>query len=217
MQPAARQDTSSSSDWVPGWCGLATTDQACPFQCMIRRCPVASAPVATQDDIAWQDTAYGSSGVAGVLTMDHLPPFQTSPSAYRVPGPVSSPPMARHREAFTQYTPTSALLVPDGPALGLGSTDQAVPSQRSARVFFTELPQLPTATQSAVLTQDTLSRVATACPVCAGTTDQACPFQASISAWSPWGPAVPTATQNASLTQDTLSRLLSAPGPAGVG
>src|ERR1700728_3398129 len=103
-------------------------------------------------------------------------------------------------------TPVSRL---DLPSLGLGVSDQAVPSQASTMVC-SAMPgpsNSPTAVQSPTAAQETPRRVlaASVLPGGGGTTDQAVPSQGSARGFvSPWlGVYDPTAVQLPADVQET--------------
>jgi hypothetical protein len=92
------------------------------------------------------------------------------------------------------------------PGLGLGTTDQVVPSQDSKRVSAVDpaLSWLPAAIQRVELEQDTLSREPPLLGLGLGVRDQATPFHDSTRVWIV-GPLCekPAATQLVELEQDT--------------
>jgi len=148
----------------------------------------------------------------GVVSIDQLVPSQDSTSIcwYEqadAPHSVSAP-TAMQLVALVHETLPSASLLEGGE--GVDITDQVVPSQDSIRgLSVGEVPLTlakPTATQSVVLTHDTLPRSLPSPGLGLGTTDQTDPFQDSASVVAALL-SFPTAMQKVVLVHDTLLRL----------
>jgi hypothetical protein len=115
-------------------------------------------PTATQKLVERQDTPTRrlySSGL-GLGTTDQVVPSHITTTVVLLDGlglggvNMASSPTATQKLVETQDTPLRVLSV--GPGLGLGTTDQVVPSHISTRSLKLVLP---TATQKLVETQDT--------------------------------------------------------------
>ena len=157
------------------------------------------------------ETASSSASLCplGLGTTDHAVPSQCAASESSKPEAVEYPPTAKQSTALTHDTPSRATQVaPVG--VGLGTTDQLVPSHCWTSVAEEELP---TAKQLVALVHDTAFSVV---PVGLGlgTSDHVVPFQCSIV--SPGNEPssevlIPTAKQFVGLEHDTpVSGMLNA-------
>ncbi|MGA3146258.1 MAG: hypothetical protein ABSF33_02145 [Acidimicrobiales bacterium] len=177
------------------------TDHLVPFQISASACSVNPSrdeePTATQFVELTQETPVRklkASGL-GLEATDHAPPFQVSISDFDVVWssaeelPTATQLVELTHETASRTSPPGSLLTAVVPGLGLGTTDQMLPSQASIRVRpgtrgLTEEP--PTAIQLVELTQETPSRESVKLPALGlGTTDQVVPLLASIRVWSP--------------------------------
>jgi hypothetical protein len=180
--------------------GLGTTDQVVPSQDKIQVLMTARPyqPAAVQELVEIHDTPRRLPNWGGIPAIDQVVPSHISTrGAIDLVTKLETEPTATQKVVETQDTPSSPKPPSGGgkPGLGLGTTDQVVPSHISTPP--------PTATQKLVETQDT--------PLMPGpppgTTDQVVPSHISM--------VSPTAAQKLVETQDTPVRLF--PNMFGVG
>jgi hypothetical protein len=203
--------------------GLGTTDQVVPSHISTRvnrgedrsgGVLPAAPPTATQKLVEIHETPKRSLPTVlgfGLGTTDQVVPSHVSTRVGNIGGvPPPSPPTAVHFVAETQDTPLRALPIP--PGLGLGTTDQVVPSHVSTRVRLVEkeLSSLrePTAVHMVVERQDTpLRRLANVLGLGLGSTDHVVPSTPPVSmrVWA--GPPLllywPTAVHEPTAGHDT--------------
>jgi hypothetical protein len=147
-------------------------------------------PTATQKLGETQDTptrwVYRSG--LGLGTADQAVPSHISATVVLLVGVgwggvnICSEPTATQKLVETQDTPLRSFSFGSGEGLGLGTTDQVVPSHISTRVPGPGKLVLPTATQKLVERQDTpLRRLAPVPGLGLGTTDQLVPATPPVS------------------------------------
>jgi hypothetical protein len=180
--------------------GLVTADQVVPSHISIRANRAdakaaelpAAVPTATQKVVETQDTPLRSWPFVlglGLGTIDQVVPSHISTRVISVrwggkPSGVTASPTATQKLVETQDTPLRLFLIV--PGLGLGTTDQVVPSHVSTRVALVEaeLSSLtaPTAVQFVVETQDSpLRLLANELGLGLGTADQVVPSAPPVS------------------------------------
>jgi len=197
MLPTAKQfvvvghDTSASP--VEGTLGLVTIDHVLPFQ---RSISVVVAdvwaenvwmePTAKHEVLVGHETESTAGTVVvvrvGPGTIDHAAPFQCSMNGSKGKKPLEKEPTAKQFFAVAHATPANSLPPDASDGRGLGTTDHAVPFQRSTSVC-SPVPRTPppTATQLAALVHATeLSVIAVPGTLGLAAIDQAVPFQCSI-------------------------------------
>ena len=149
----------------------------------------------------------------GLGTIDQLVPFHRSIKVFVVVL-VEYEPTAKQLEGVAHDTPFNFATMLAGSTAGLGSTDQAVPFQRSKSGLIAAPPnESPTAKQLVVDGHDTPSNSLREPPVGGAVIDHAVPFQRSASVImlemsSAAGVYSPTARQVVAFADETLSRLV---------
>ena len=186
----------------PGAAGVGTSAHVLPSQVLTK--PLA--PTSVQFVAELHVTPVPSAWRPGLGNKDQEVPSQDMDRSWNSL-PLKKVPTATHCAAVGHETPSSTLVLVL--ASGLGTTDQALPSQVSAKVRSKPKRgrESPTAVQADAEVHDTLSSPSMYPVSGLGTMDQVEPSQLSTSVLSPClVMKLPTAVQNVADRHDTPSR-----------